>query len=136
MIEAKRLACVSPHALPVLKLWVDDEALDLAEELACAHDTGKLTPIEHADIIACATDSDVRLAPTLQHAPPAWEHPAVPPGLGLERYCAHVDKGSIPIESADISHDLDIPLSEPEPYALLLSRIDIRKLRTLCSAFI
>ena len=52
--------------LPVLKLWIDDEALDLEEESARAHDAGKRAPIEHADIIACATDSDALLAPTLQ----------------------------------------------------------------------
>ena len=79
------------RALPVLKLWVDDEALNLAEESACAHNAGKLAPIEQADIISCATDSDVLLAPTLQCAPPALEHPAVPPGLGLEQYYTHVE---------------------------------------------
>ena len=91
----------------------------MAEESACAHDAGKPTPIENADIVTCATDSDVLLVPTLQRAPPALEHPAVPPGLGLEQYHAHVDKGSIPIESADISHDLDVLLLQPEPCAPL-----------------
>ena len=62
MIEVKRLVRILPCALPVLKLWVDDEVLDLAEKSACAHDAGKLAPVEHADIIACATDSDVLLA--------------------------------------------------------------------------
>ena len=120
MIEAKRLARIAPRVLPVLKLWVDDEALDLAEESACTHDAGKLTPIEHTDIIACATDSDVLLVPTLQHVPPALEHPAVPPGLGLEQYHAHVKQGSIPEKHADIPCDLDVPLLQPEPCAPLL----------------
>ena len=114
-IEAKRLAHILLHTLPVLKLWVDDEALDLAEESACAHDAGKLAPIEHTDIIARATDSDVHLAPTLQRAPPALEHPAVPPGLGLEQYHAHVEQGSISEKSADIPFDLDALLLQPGP---------------------
>ena len=65
MIEVKRLAHVLPRTLPVLKLWVDEEALDLEEESAYTHDAGKLAPTKHADIIACATDSDVLLAPIL-----------------------------------------------------------------------
>ena len=120
MIEVKRLACTLPHVLPVLKLWIDDEALDLEEESACAHDAGKLAPIKHADIIACATDSDVPLlVPTLQHAPPALEHPAVPPGLGLEQYHAYVKQESIPEKRADIPCDLEVPLLQPEPCAPL-----------------
>ena len=50
MIEVKRLARILVRALPVLKLWVDEEALDLEEESACTHDAGKLAPIE-----PCAT---------------------------------------------------------------------------------
>ena len=119
IIEAKRLARVSPCALPVLKLWVDDDALDLAEKSACAHDAGKLTPIEHADIIACATDSDALLGPTLQRTPRALEHPAVPPGLGLEKYRACVEQGSIPEMHTDIPCDLDVPILQPEPCAPL-----------------
>ena len=118
-IEAKRLAHTLPCALPVLKLWIDDEVLDLAEESACAHDAGKFTPIENADIVTCATDSDASLVPTLQHTPSAWEHPAVPPGLGLEQYHAHVEQGSIFEKSADIPFDLDVPLLQPEPCMLL-----------------
>ena len=109
------MACIFPCTLPVLKLWVDDEALDLAEESACAHNAGKLAPIEQADIIACATDSDALLAPTLQHAPPALEHPAVPPVLGLEQYYTHVEQGSIYEKSTDIPFDLDVPLLQPKP---------------------
>ena len=119
MIEVKRLAHTLPCTLPVLKLWIDDEALDLEEESACAHDADKLAPIEHADIIACATDSDVLLAPTLQCAPPALEHPAVPLGLGLEQYYAHVEQGSISKKSADVPFDLDALLLQPEPCAPL-----------------
>ena len=114
-IEAKRLAHILPRALPVLKLWVDDEALDLEEESARTHDAGKRAPIEHADIIACATDSDALLAPPPQHAPPALEHPAVPPGLGLEQYHTHVEQGNIPEKCADMPCDLDVPLLQPEP---------------------
>ena len=119
MIEVKRLARVLPRALPVLKLWVDEEALDLEEESACTHDAGKLAPTKHADIIACATDSDALLAPILQRVPPAWEHPAVPPGLGLEQYHAHVEQGSISEKSADIPFDLDALLLQPGPCAPL-----------------
>ena len=119
MIEVKKLARTLPRVLPVLKLWIDDEALDLEEESACAHDAGKLAPIEHADIIACATDSDALLVPTLQRAPPALEHPAVPPGLGLEQYHARVKQGSIPEKRADIPCNLDVPLLQPEPCAPL-----------------
>ena len=108
MIEAKRLVCIAPRVLLVLKLWVDDEALDLAEESVCTHDAGKLAPIEHTDIIAHATDSDALLVPTLQRVPPALEHPAVPPGLGIEQYYAHVEQGSISEKSADIPFDLDV----------------------------
>ena len=114
-IEAKRLVHILPCARPVLKLWVDDEALDLAEESACALDAGKLAPIEHTDIIAHATDSDVLLVPTPQHAPPALEHPAVPPGLGLEQYRAHVEQGSISEKSTDVPFDLDALLLQPGP---------------------
>ena len=113
MIEVKRLAHTLPCALPVLKLWIDDEALDLEEESARAHDAGKRAPIEHADIIACATDSDALLAPPPQRAPPALEHPAVPPGLGLEQYHTHVEQGSISEKSADIPFDLDVLLLQP-----------------------
>ena len=120
MIEVKRLACVLPRALPVLKLWVDEEALDLAEESACTHDAGKPTLIENADIVTRATDSDALLVPTLQCTPPALEHPAVPPGLGLEQYHAHVEQGSISEKSADVPFDLDVLLLQPGPCVPLL----------------
>ena len=101
--------------LPVLKLWIDDEVLDLEEESARAHDAGKLAPIEHADIVTCASDSETRLAPTLQCAPPALEHPAVPPGLGLEQNHACLEQGSIPEKCADMLCDLDVLLLQPGP---------------------
>ena len=56
----------------------------------------------------------------MQRAPPAWEHPAVPPGLGLEQYHAHVEQGSISEKSADIPFDLDVLLLQPGPCAPLL----------------
>ena len=114
------MAHILPRALPVLKLWVDDEALDLEEESAHAHDAGKHAPIKHADIIACATDSDALLAPPPQRTPPALEHPAVPPGLGLEQYHTHVEQGSISEKSADVPFDLDALLLQPGPCAPLL----------------
>ena len=92
----------------------------MAEESACAHDAGKLAPIKHTDIIAHATDSDVLLAPTPQRTPPALEHPAVPPGLGLEQYHTHVEQGSISEKSADVPFDLDALLLQPGPCVPLL----------------
>ena len=102
MIEVKRLACILLCALLVLKLWVDDKALDLAEESAHTH------------------DADAHLVPTLQHAPPALEHPAVPPGLGLEQYRPCVEQESIPEMHADVPFDLDVPLLQPGPCTPLL----------------
>ena len=119
MIEEKRLARTLPRALPVFKLWIDDEALDLEEESARTHNAGKCAPIKHADIVTCATDSDVLLVPTLQRAPPALEHPAVPLGLGLEQYHAHIMQGSNPEMCADVPFNLDVLVSQPEPCAPL-----------------
>ena len=113
MIEEKRLARTLPRALPVLKLWIDDEVLDLAEEPAHACEAREPPAVEDTDTFTHATDADAHLAPTIQHAPPASEHPAVPPGLGLEQYHTHVEQGSISEKSADIPFDLDVLLLQP-----------------------
>ena len=89
--------------------------LDLAEELAHACEACEPPAVEDTDTFTHATDGDAHLAPTIQRAPPAWEHPAVPPGLGLEQYHARVKQGSIPEKRADIPCDLDVPLLQPEP---------------------